>query len=65
MDNDNLATALLAQIQVSIALIASVRKISVEQRLGWPHLRQKQTTAAMRASLQTKSPTLKTEIIQL
>ena len=30
MDNDNLATALLAQIQISVALIGLVRKPSVE-----------------------------------
>ena len=30
MDNDNLATALLAQIQISIVLIGTVRKPSVE-----------------------------------
>ena len=30
MDNDNLATALLAQIQISIVLIGTVRKPSAE-----------------------------------
>ena len=30
MDNDNLATALSAQIQISIVLIGTVRKPSVE-----------------------------------
>ena len=30
MDNDNLATALSAQIQISIVLISTVRKPSVE-----------------------------------
>ena len=30
MDNDNLATALSAQVQISIALIDTVRKLAVE-----------------------------------
>ena len=34
MDNDNLATALSDQIQISIALIGTVRKLSV-QPMSW------------------------------
>ena len=56
MDNNNLVTALLAQIQTSIGLIGMVKKLATDKILAkrWSFTPEKTITATMQREIRTK-----------